>query len=67
MGQDQRPVKEQVIALMAQGRSYGAYFYQDQASFNLTEFARKLGELGFGKDEATDVIANLRPTPTPEP
>jgi len=63
---DPRPVKEQFIALMATGRAYGIYFYQDQAGFDRDEFARKLGELGFGKNEAMMVLSNLRPTPTPE-
>ena len=66
LSNDQRPAKEQFNALMAQGRAYGIYFYQDQAGFDRDEFARKLGEIGFGKDEAKAVIANLRPTPTPE-
>ncbi|ONF42581.1 hypothetical protein BTO32_15350 [Marinobacter lutaoensis] len=66
LSNDQRPAKEQFIALMAQGRAYGIYLYQDQAGFDRDEFARKLGEIGFGKDEAKAVIANLRPTPTPE-
>ncbi|WP_300500482.1 hypothetical protein [Marinobacter sp.] len=66
LSNDQRPVKEQFNALMAQGRAYGIYFYQDQAGFDRDEFARKLGEIGFVKDEAKAVIANLRPTPTPE-
>lgn len=63
---DKRPVKEQLISLMVQGRMFGVYFYQDQGGFDRDEFARKLGEIGFGKDEAKAVIANLRPTPTPE-
>jgi hypothetical protein len=66
MSSDQRPVKEQFNALMAQGRGYGIYFYQDQAEFDRDEFVRKLGEAGFAKTEAKAVIANLRPTPTPE-
>jgi hypothetical protein len=63
---DRRPVKEQLIALMVQGRGYGIYFYQDQACFNANEFARKLGEIGFNQDEASSAIANLRPKPAPE-
>lgn len=66
LSNDQRPVKEQFTLLMAQGRMHGIYFYQDQAAFDRDEFARKLGEIGFGKDEAKAVVANLRPTPTPE-
>lgn len=66
MSSDPRPAKEQLAALMMQGRMHGIYFYQDQADFDRDEFARKLGEIGFEKDEAKAVIANLRPTPTPE-
>ena len=66
LSSDERPVAKQLAALMAQGRGHGIYFYQDQAGFDRDEFARKLGEIGLGKDEAKSVIANLRPTPTPE-
>ncbi len=64
--EDERTARAQFTALMAQGRQYGVYLYQDQARFDRDEFARKLGEIGFGKDGAKSVIANLRPAPTPE-
>lgn len=66
MSSDERPAKAQLVTLMMQGRSYGIYFYQDQAEFDHDEFARKLGEIGFDGDEAKAVISNLRPKPTPE-
>lgn len=63
---DARKPTELIPALMSIGRSQGIHFYQDQAKFTSFEFARKLGELGFDKDTAQIVIANLRPVPTPE-
>lgn len=60
-----RPV-ELISALMTQGRSRGVHFYQDQAKFNFIELCRKLGELGFDKDTAQVIVANLRPVPAPE-
>ncbi|ARM86165.1 hypothetical protein [Marinobacter salarius] len=63
---DQRPVEEQFAAIMMQGRAYGIYVYQDQVNFDQVEFARKLGEIGFDKDGTQTIMANLRPTPTPE-
>ena len=66
LGNNKQPVQEQFAALMAQGRALGIYFYQDQSKFDYYEFSRKLGEIGFGKDEAKKVIANLRPTPAQE-
>jgi hypothetical protein len=63
---DRRPPKDQFTALMAQGRAYGIYLYQDQVRFDQPEFARKLGEIGFDHEDAMRVISNLRQKPTPE-
>ncbi len=50
-------------ALISQGRSRGIIFNRDQVSFDEIEFCRKLGEIGFDKQGAKSVVANLRPTP----
>lgn len=59
-------MKELLVALMTKGRMHGVYVYQDQANFDRFEFSRKLGELGFSREEAVEIMSNLRPSPTPE-
>jgi hypothetical protein len=66
LGAYQLSTRQHFIELMRSGRSHGIYLYQDQAFFDRDEFARKLGEIGFDRDEAKSVVDNLRPAPTPE-
>lgn len=66
LSNDDRGPTEVIPVLMATGRARGIHFYQDQAQFDGFELARKLGEVGFDREAARAVIANLRPVPTPE-
>lgn len=62
-GKDGDP-KDQLLMLIAQGRSLGVYFYLDQ-SINpldaMVELAHKLGVLGFSMPQAFQVLVNIAP------